>query len=368
MITHPRLGELRVIGMLGCGSTGEVFLAESIRFGFKVALKKIKRDCPLDCEDIVVIGVDSPLLASVYDLFEYDEDKYFLMEYVTGVSLLSHITTHGMLSEDETRTIFVQLICAIDFLHKSNIVHRDIKCENVMIDKDKNIKLIDFGLARKGREYMNTMVGSPAYLAPEIIQHKEYTDNVDIWALGIVLYVMTVGKHPFKGECVKKLMEEILNSEPVYPRTMSEELWNLLNGMLVKNPDYRFTLDQIIIHPWLQKDPTVYQIRSNEPIASQNLNPETIDVLNSTSISQMELRELLIRIFKVNSVHECPTSLNKFKCSSLYQRQKHKTNVKSFACPRKSSLINIISTNPSLLRANRGSLRHIGNRSHSKFA
>jgi serine/threonine protein kinase len=146
---------------------------------------------------------------------------------------------------------------ALDYLHNQRkICHRDFKCENILVDHDYVIRLIDFGLVgifSDSDPVMSTVCGSPEYAAPEMIMGEKYTAQSDIWSLGIVLYAMLVGSVPFNGTEIKSLYSELLHGEIVYPDHLSPPAVDLIQHILVRNPDERFTLPQILSHAWTSK-------------------------------------------------------------------------------------------------------------------
>ena len=173
-----------------------------------------------------------------------------MMEYVKGKTLLQYANTNSPLPEQEIRSIFGQLILAIDFLHKNRVLHRDLKCENVLIDKNQNIRLIDLSFSCQNSILHSTFCGSPGYVAPEIINRKLYGESVDIWSLGIILYAITYGNLPFENQNISMLFKMIISEEPSYPHDLrvSDDLIDLIKKMLIKNPNDRITIEGIKNH------------------------------------------------------------------------------------------------------------------------
>ena len=126
------------------------------------------------------------------------------MELVSGISLLTYLKSmpNRRLDEKNSREIFLQVITGIKFCHLKNIYHRDVKLENLIIDKNNQVKIIDFGFSANSPKdkYLNFFCGTPSYMPPEIVQKKEYLgSNADIWSCGILLYTMICGAFPFRG-------------------------------------------------------------------------------------------------------------------------------------------------------------------------
>lgn len=187
-------------------------------------------------------------------------------EYIDGKSLLEYANSHPVFIEDEARDIFIQLAVVVHHLHKtSNITHRDLKCENVLLDINNNIRLIDFGFAHDLNSLMTTPCGSPFYIAPEIIMNQKYDKAVDIWSMGIILYAISAGNLPFMSDNIQLVYKMITLMEPKYPKNFSLELIDLLQKMMNKDPKQRITIEEILEHPWVKTkgDGTPVEIRLN---------------------------------------------------------------------------------------------------------
>lgn len=163
-----------------------------------------------------------------------------------------------MLSELKAKSIFKKLLKGIEYLDENNIVHRDIKPANILFDKDMNLKIADFGLAKTYLKYENlsTSCGSPCYAAPEIIDGNSYKGTqVDLWSSGIVLYEMLTGSLPFDDSCAENLYPKIRKANKllpsIIPDTLSSECKDFLLKLLNTNPEKRLTLREIKRHPWI---------------------------------------------------------------------------------------------------------------------
>ncbi|OHS98337.1 CAMK family protein kinase [Tritrichomonas foetus] len=215
-----------------------------------------------------------------------EDEKYFfiVMEYLENGTLLEYVNKNGPLSEDSASRVFSQLISVLDYLHNTmNIIHRDIKAENIMFDKNMNIRIIDFGFSKilsSNMQIVTTSCGSPGYASPELISGFPYRTSSDIWSAGIVLYAMTTGSLPFQSFNTQRSIELIMNSDPQYPSRLSSILVDLLDKLLTKDPDLRITLDQIKEHPlvacWLHDcDYMKYALfdgKEADPQITQKLN------------------------------------------------------------------------------------------------
>uniref|UniRef100_A0A3Q4GNN3 V-akt murine thymoma viral oncogene homolog 3b n=1 Tax=Neolamprologus brichardi TaxID=32507 RepID=A0A3Q4GNN3_NEOBR len=167
----------------------------------------------------------------------------FVMEYVNGGELFFHLSRERVFSEDRTRFYGAEIVSALDYLHSAKIVYRDLKLENLMLDKDGHIKITDFGLCKEGitdTATMKTFCGTPEYLAPEVSKDNDYGRAVDWWGLGVVTYEMMCGRLPFYNQDHEKLFELILMEEIKFPRTLSADAKSLLSGLLIKDPNKRY--------------------------------------------------------------------------------------------------------------------------------
>jgi serine/threonine protein kinase len=154
------------------------------------------------------------------------------------------------------KSIF-QLISVLEYLHdKKHVCHRDIKRTNILSDKNGNIRLIDFGLSRYYEQNMKTICGSTQYMAPEVLQGNPYSQQCDIWSVGILIYVMVTGEHPFNSNSKEQMIFDISNHPiTLNPEKISPALLDLLQQILVKNPDQRLTISQIKKHHWFAQFP-----------------------------------------------------------------------------------------------------------------
>lgn len=177
------------------------------------------------------------------------------MEYCSNGSLLDFLATAGTVSERLAKEYFRQLIAAIEYCHVRGIVHRDIKCENLLFDGNYTLKLVDFGFARKFKkgDLLKTFCGSYAYASPEILKQRPYKPQpVDLWACGVVLYVMIFGKLPFRNSRLKTLFKhERMRARDMdtQPRISPEAQWMI---MKVLSPvDHRYSIKDIKNDAWL---------------------------------------------------------------------------------------------------------------------
>lgn len=175
------------------------------------------------------------------------------MEYADGGELFDYIVKKKRLDENEAVFFMQQILSGVEYIHKNGIVHRDLKPENLLLDANRNIKIVDFGLSNqyKPGEKLKTACGSPCYAAPEMIAGKRYEClNVDIWSCGIILYAMLCGYLPFEDPNTNKLYKKIMAGEYEVPKILTADSRDILRNVLNVNPETRFKIDQIKESRW----------------------------------------------------------------------------------------------------------------------
>merc|ERR1712113_501796 len=176
--------------------------------------------------------------------FTTEDRLCYVTEYVSGGELFIHLKNERLrrFTEDRTRFYAAEIVCALGYLHKRGIIYRDLKLENLLLDKNGHIKMVDFGLCKDeifGNKVTNTFCGTPSYLPPEVICNMQYGRPVDWWGLGVVLYELLTGQLPFYHEEKKKMYRLIVTEKVLYPRIVSAEARELISKLLTKNPDRR---------------------------------------------------------------------------------------------------------------------------------
>lgn len=272
---------------LGKGATGRVRLAKHALTGQTAAIKIVSkksaalvqsasmaqmdkddtatpnpvglRTMPFGIEREVVIMklIEHPNIIRLYDIWENRGELYLVMEYVEGGELFDYVSSNGALPEDEAVRLFRQMIAGLSYCHSFNICHRDLKPENILIDKKRNVKLADFGMAalQPTEKMLTTSCGSPHYAAPEVISGKRYRgDKADVWSSGIILFAMLNGFLPFDGgPDIYATLNLVKKGDYYLPPSMSVEAADLVQRMLQKQPENRITMDQIWKHPLIKK-------------------------------------------------------------------------------------------------------------------
>jgi calcium/calmodulin-dependent protein kinase I len=196
----------------------------------------------------------------LFEMFETSKKIYMVLELLTGGELFDRIVEKGSYSEKEASTLVQSIASAIAYLHSIGVVHRDLKPENLIYlspKTDSPIKITDFGLAkfRTDGAAMNTACGTPGYVAPEVLKNEPYGKAVDMWSLGVILYILLCGFPPFYHESTAALYKMIKKGEYDFPdpywTDISDNAKNLVKCLLTVNPTKRYTAEQVLAHPWI---------------------------------------------------------------------------------------------------------------------
>nr|CAH0111353.1 unnamed protein product [Daphnia galeata] len=252
--------DYEVLEKIGEGSFGRVYKARHRHLRGLVALKFIPKIGRTECElqslrheFEIQKGLRHPNIVHMLGAFETLKELVVVTEYVE--SDLYKLLEDGTLCEDKMRMVACQLLSALYYLHSDRILHRDIKPQNILLTSDGIIKLCDFGFARSMdlNTYVLTSVkGTPLYMAPEIIEEKPYDHNADLWSLGCILYELLVGSPPFCTTSLLQLIRKIRYETVPWPTNLSPDCFNLLQGLLEKDPRRRLTWPHLLEHPFLE--------------------------------------------------------------------------------------------------------------------
>jgi serine/threonine protein kinase len=257
------VGPYHIIERLGVGSFATVYRAQHRQTRCIVALKAVRKSSLANMQEFellqqevnVMKDMDHPFIASFFELLDDDYSFFLAIELVGNGNLLDYINLTNGLTESQARRLFYQLVNVLDYLHREkHVVHRDLKAENVLLDSNHNIRVVDFGLSKafsKDNPFLQTTCGSPGYVSPEIIREEPYTSAADVWSAGILLFAMLTGTLPFDGDNLSTMLNAILTLEPAIPPHLSPELRDLLQQLLIKDPEHRITIGAIMSHPWM---------------------------------------------------------------------------------------------------------------------
>uniref|UniRef100_A0A8C9W3P7 protein kinase C n=1 Tax=Scleropages formosus TaxID=113540 RepID=A0A8C9W3P7_SCLFO len=250
--TSLRLQDFRLMAVLGRGHFGKVLLCQYKKTGSLYAIKALKKGDilardeveSLTCEKRIfetVTRSHHPFLVNLFACFQTPEHVCFVMEYTAGGDLMMHIHTNVFA---EPRAVFYSacVVLGLQFLHEHKIVYRDLKLDNLLLDRDGYVKIADFGLCKEGMGYgdkTSTFCGTPEFLAPEVLTDTCYTRAVDWWGLGVLVFEMLAGESPFPGDEEEEVFDSIVNDEVRYPQFLSAEATSLMKRLLRRNPERR---------------------------------------------------------------------------------------------------------------------------------
>ena len=255
----PNLGRYQVTGTLGKGAMGMVYKGIDPAINRPVALKTIRLDFvndPAEMEELkerlfreaqAAGKLSHPNIVTIYDVGSEDHLQYIAMEYLEGETLEDTIKRKTNLNYRIIAQVIIQICSALQYAHEQGIVHRDIKPANIMILKNYQVKVMDYGIARIDSSSMTKTgiaMGTPNYISPEQLQGQATDQRADLFSLGVVIYEMLLGKRPFKGENITSLIYSVLHHEPQKPSDVNPQIPLLFDRLifkaLEKNPDARF--------------------------------------------------------------------------------------------------------------------------------
>nr|KAJ3419811.1 MAP/microtubule affinity-regulating kinase 3 [Polyrhizophydium stewartii] len=245
---------------IGEGNFAKVKLATHILTGQKVAVKIIDKNKldkttakKLFREVRIMKLLNHKNIVRLYEVIDTPDELYLIMEYVSGGEIFDYLVAHGRMKEKEARKHFRDIVSALAYCHSMHIIHRDLKAENLLLDENMNVKVADFGFSNQYSpgQRLNTWCGSPPYAAPELFQGKEYVGpEVDVWSMGVVLYVLVCGSLPFDGSNLAKLRARVISGKFKIPFYMSPDCERLIKKMLVIDPAKRSSLEQVMQDKW----------------------------------------------------------------------------------------------------------------------
>ena len=211
----------------------------------------------------IMKNMDHPYVVKCYEAIETQSQVFLILELMEGGELFDKIVEMGSFTETDAADLTKKILGALNYMHERGIIHRDLKPENMLLAKKGDIsavKLTDFGLSKMidaQSSLMKTPCGTPAYVAPEVIAHKNggYDKQVDVWSMGVIVYILLCGFPPFYAENDAKLYGKVKRGEyqflKPYWDAISDDAKAFVRSMLIVDPAKRATIDQLLVHPWL---------------------------------------------------------------------------------------------------------------------
>ncbi|CAF3357847.1 unnamed protein product [Rotaria sp. Silwood1] len=380
-ITHTRLYDDGILetkydieNKLGEGSFGTVYRVRNKETDLFYAMKTIPKKpgnkskaSSLDNEVKLLKEVNHPNLIQLHEVLESSQNLYLIVELCEGGELGMHLKKIGPLPEETVKQIMSKLVNALYYLHKMDIVHRDLKLENILLKntpKSKtdefDIRVTDFGLSSKKSitntdSLFNDYCGTPLYMAPEILDNKNYSALCDVWALGIIMYYLICGRHPYVANDERRLLEIIRSQKLRYDsekfKNLSSEGLDFLQGMLIYDTVHRRTMGELTVHPWLtgrsDKGPAKDIITMMKEFQAENERRRTMSENNTTILLNASSNEIILQSMpnnqsqtplpstptKQNHVdHQMKTTSNQIKVNTPERRSnvdRNKLNIKT---------------------------------------
>eukprot|EP00004_Rigifila_ramosa_P009010 TRINITY_DN2046_c0_g1_i3.p1 TRINITY_DN2046_c0_g1~~TRINITY_DN2046_c0_g1_i3.p1 ORF type:complete len:488 (-),score=136.49 TRINITY_DN2046_c0_g1_i3:57-1322(-) len=238
------------LSVLGRGGFGKVLMVRKKDTNRIYAMKELIKAKLIASDEVegatgekeVLRKVHHPFIVGLKFSFQTQEKLYLVLDFLPGGELFHHLKKEKRFSEARSKFYAIEIILALEHLHKNNIVYRDLKPENILLGTDGHVALTDFGLAKDNLPvgyYTYTFCGTPEYLAPEVLDGRGYDKSVDWWSLGTLIYEMLTGKPPFLAEEVPDMYQKILHADLVLPSGISPACGDLLRGLLDRDPEHR---------------------------------------------------------------------------------------------------------------------------------
>ena len=321
----------KIISKLGKGSFGSVFKVQNIKTNEIRALKVIKKTSIIYQDDDhkflkeieILIKLEHPNIIKIYEYYTDDINFYLITDYISNGELYNYVYKAKSFNERQTQYIMKQVLCAVNYLHLNNIAHRDIKLENILVEQEitsndeqlLNVKLIDFGTSNyvktENTNYFTVKVGSPFYMAPEVL-NKKYNNKCDIWSCGVIMFMLLRGHPPFKGENQEELFKSIQNDIINYNEMteLSELAKELMSKMLERNVDLRYSADECLKHKWMKIYNEKSEVMKTEVVTSALNN---ISNYNATEKLQQATMAYIVHFISFNKeVEDLKTVFNEF--------------------------------------------------------
>lgn len=247
-IKKLQVADYEVKETIGTGSFGRVRLGRHKQSGTYVALKILKKAEIIRLRQVdhiisevsILTQIDHPFLIKMHGISQDPKYLVLYLDYIPGGELFNYLRTIGNLNNEEARFYAAQVTLMFEYLHKKDIIYRDLKPENLLIDKYGYLKLTDFGFAKHVEDKTYTLCGTPEYLAPEILLQKGHSKPVDWWCLGILIYEMLVGIDPFSDDDPMAVYQNILKGKIKFPKNFPKEAKSLVKHLLVADLTKRF--------------------------------------------------------------------------------------------------------------------------------
>lgn len=341
------VGNYRILHQIAEGSFGKVYLACHKPSHRKVVLKSSdKNDANVVREVFYHRQFEFPFITRLYEVIVTENKVWMALEYCPGKELYDHLLKLQRIPIKDCSLMFAQISSALYYAHSLNCVHRDLKLENILLDKDGNTKLTDFGFTREcaSKNILETVCGTTVYMAPELIKREKYDGfKTDIWSLGVILYTLLNGYMPFDEDDQIKTEWKIINEMPNFDKNiLNDDAIDLLTKLLDKDPIKRPNMKEILQHPFLQPN-GIQMLKNCNSILSKQRNHH--NKFNSKTEKKL-LKKLRQTGYDTQTIKY---SIQKRKCDSLSgtwllllekekQKRNHNNN-KNLNTPKRSKSV-----------------------------
>ncbi|KAJ1876760.1 Serine/threonine kinase, partial [Coemansia sp. RSA 486] len=245
--------DFKFIKVLGKGNFGKVMLSEEKSTSKLYAIKVLKKEFIVENDEfestrsekrvlLIANKERHPFLIGLHSCFQTPNHIFFVMEYISGGDLMMHVQKLGTFGERRAKFFACEVLLGLAYFHKAGIIYRDLKLDNILLDKEGHVKIADYGLCKENMGYGQTTItfcGTPEFMAPEIVLEQRYGRAVDWWAFGVLIYEMILGTSPFHGEDENEIFDSILEDEILYPVKMSRDSVFICQALLEKDPSKR---------------------------------------------------------------------------------------------------------------------------------
>ena len=291
----------------------------------KKKMQKNKDKLRLEREINILKRLHHINLIKIHKISEESDNYFIVMEYCENGELFNYIVAHERLSEEETAYFFYQLINGLDYIHHKNIVHRDLKPENLLLSHGNILKIVDFGLSNyyyPEEQLLSTPCGSPCYASPEMVCGNKYNGfKIDVWSCGIIIFAMICGYLPFEDPNNEILFKKIMKCKVDYPEYLSEEVLDILNKIIVIDPNKRINIEQIRQHPFYLKGKNEFKKKHKDLI-------EQVELIENNDSEDNNIEDDIV--FNHDNFYDSGLNIKKSKSSNLLKEFDNKNDVHLF--------------------------------------
>ncbi|CAI2370471.1 unnamed protein product [Moneuplotes crassus] len=280
------LKSFTVVKIIGEGAYGKVYLVKKIDTGILYAMKVIRKSgisSRKDKEQVltekdITQQIDSPFIVKLHFSFQSETKFFLILDFMDAGDLCYHIVHKRRIKEPLTTKISAQILLGLKCLHENNILYRDLKPMNILLDQDYRVKLTDFGLSKKDRqedapESRHSICGTLQYIAPEVALGKDYHFAIDWWSFGVILYEMISGKLPFDSNERKIIVQKIISSKIKFGRRFTPQAQDLISKLLNTDPDERLGTkgaEEVMEHAFF-KDINWEELATSNPVSKRQV-------------------------------------------------------------------------------------------------